>query len=514
MTPARELHKAARRFRYDLDGFCRLVFPWGRGPYATWEEPWPWHTALFDSISREAYAKRFGPDYEGVIDRKAPILRAISSGTGTGKSSLVLPTILFWTLSVFPHVRGLAISATREQMGDKFFSDCVALMKASPFLSRYFDSTADGTIFVKGARESTAFVFRTSGSISGLSGTHSFSGVTCVLFEEAAGISDESWLATDGARSDKQVISVACSQPLHLDGFFHRIAFGDLADDWNAIRVSLLDMPMTDEQRAELRRRKEKDHGGEDTDGFRMMVEGKPRTSEANSFISRKDVEAAMERSWIDENGRPLVDADTPVVAGLDLAGHGEEGGALNVMAFRAGLDGRIPPVSIPGHKIEPRDLADWCIQEATRERPPYGKPVVCYYDSTGERGLLAEAFRERGCDDLFWPVNFAQNQPRARVINNRAAMWAAFSRWLFGGAMLPKDEALARTICAARASYDKTGRLEINPKSEIRKMAGDSRLDEQDARLLACHNPPHTARRVRLRTERAKAKRPFSLMG
>lgn len=508
-----ELYMVMQRFRYDPAGFVEFVFPWNTGDYQGWTELWPWHRDLLDGIGKEAYAKRFGPDADGLIHPAPAILRSVSSGTGTGKSTLVLPGILFWTMSVFPAVRGVAVSASRENLGDKFFADCRALMEASPKLNRYFDATSDGTIWVKGARHTRSFIFRTSGSVEALSGQHSLSGCTCVLFEESGGIADDSFKATSGARGDKQVIGVAVGQPTKLDGWFHRVCFGDMAEEWNARTISLLDMPTSTDA---LRTSKALEFGGEHTDDFRVFVLGQPRAAGENSFIARLSVDEAMSRSWVDPHGRPVVAADTPLVAGLDLARGGEEGGADNVMAFRAGLDGRIQVASIPGQKLEPRDRADWAIQEATRERPPYGKPAVCCYDATGLDGLFAEALEERGAGDLFRPINFGNRSTNPRYQTYRAAMWGELSRWMFKGGMLPRDEALARLIVAARADYDRHGKIGISPKKEMGDAAGRSRLDELDARLLSLHQPPVETNRTKARMRRAAVLSPggFSLMG
>lgn len=503
MNIIEELHAATRRYRFDVSGLVTLAFPWKVGAYRNWTELWGWHREFFDGISREVFAKRFGAGRDGLVRRVEPVLRSISSGTGTGKSSLILPGILFWSLAVFPYLRGVAVSASRENLADKFFADCCSLIDTSPFLKRYFEYSADHTIWVKGARNTRAFIFRTASAVEALSGTHSLGGVTCVLFEEAGGITDASFLATDGARSDAQVIAVAVGQPTTPTAtctWFREVTFGRLASLWNARTVSLLDMPGADDA---LRKRKALEHGGEDTDDFKIFVQGLPGSAATNSFISRSAVDAAMDASWVDGNGVPLVDPKTPVVAGLDLARGGEIGGSDTCMAFRAGIDGRIKAVSIPGHELEPRERADWAINEMTRERQPYGKPVVCAYDATGLDGLFAEALRERGAHDLFRPINFGGKSPSDRAVNYRSSMWMELSKWLFSGGLLPRDEALARTITAAKATHDRHGKIAITPKNEIAAAAGSSRLDELDARLLSLHEPPVTPEAIQRRTRR-----------
>lgn len=493
ISRARELHLAARRFRYDPLGFAMLAVPFGRAgtKFAGWGGLWDWQHKWICGIAREVYEKLFGADEHGLIQRKAPVLRSLSSGTGTGKSSVLLPVMIFWMLACYPQSKVLAVSPSREHLGDKLFANCVALLNASPFLQRYFESSiTDTTIWVKGHRASRVALFRTAVSKEALSGTHA--DVMMVVFDDAAGVKDESFVATDGARSDLQVIAIAAGQPTRLDGWFWRVTHGPLAELWHAQVVSLLDMPGADE---ELRHRKALEHDGEDSTDFRVMVLGLPPVSDARAYIPRTLVEQAMKRAVFNADGVPVVSFRTPVVAGLDLAREGE---AHNCMAFCAGIDGAtIRPVAMSGTALSPSDRAAWAIQNATQERPPYGAPVVCFYDSTGLDGMFEVELQRLGYAHLFVPVSFSEADPNEHWQNMRGALWAGFKQWLGRGGVLPHDDALARLISAAKAEVAvgrARARLTITPKDELGQAAGRERLDELDARMLSTLAPPVSA--------------------
>ena len=414
--------------------------------------------------------------------------------TVTHNSSVLLPVMIFWMLACYPQSKVLAVSPSREHLGDKLFANCVAMLHSSPFLHRYFESSvADTTIWVKGHRASRVALFRTAVSKEALSGTHA--DVMMVVFDDAAGVKDESFVATDGARSDLQVIAIAAGQPTRLDGWFWRVTHGPLAELWNAQVVSLLDMPGADD---ELRRRKALEHDGEDSTDFRVMVLGLPPVSDARAYIPRTLVEKAMDhelRPLFSPDGVPIVSFRTPVVAGLDLAREGE---AHNCMAFTAGIDGAtIRPVSMSGAALSPSDRAAWAIQNATQERPPYGAPVVCFYDSTGLDGMFEVELERLGYAHLFVPVSFSAADPKDNWMNMRGALWAGFKQWLNRGGILPHDDALARLISAAKAEVAvgrARARLTITPKDELGRAAGRERLDELDARMLSTLAPPVSA--------------------
>ena len=492
VSRARELHLAARRYRYDPLAFARLVVPFGRAgtSFERWRHLWPWQVEFFASVAKEVYAKRFGPDENGDVKRKAPVLRSLSSGTGTGKSSVLLPALIFWVLACYPGSRVLAVSPSREHLGDKLFANCRTLLQASPFLRRYFDSSSEGTIWVKGFRERAA-IFRTAVSKEALSGTHAPSGIMMVVFDDAAGVLDESFVATDGARSDPQVIAVAAGQPTRLEGWFWRVTHGPLAALWNVQIVSLLDMPDSDD---ELRARKALEHDGEDSMDFRVMVLGLPPLLDAMSFIPVRLLEEAMSRPLFDADSRErLVSVDTPVVVGMDLAREGE---AENCAVWRAGIDLRsVAPERIRGRDLSASARVDWAIDCAERAREPYGVPCAVYYDSTGLDGAFDDALQRRAPHpEKFHPVNFAAADPAKRFTNKRALMWGALRRWMNAGGVLRADPVLKQTLAAARSEWKNERTMGINPKEEIRAVAGASHLDEVDALLLSMGRPPDDA--------------------
>ena len=495
MTRAHELYLATRRLRYDPLGFAELAVPWGvKGtPFASWSAPWPMQRDFLLRLGREAYEKRFGADDRGRYPRRPPILRSISSGTSTGKSSIVMPVVAFWFLSTHGDARGLCVAPTGRHAADKMFANAQALIDASPFLRRYFAySTGDKEWWVKGCRATRSCVYMTAESKEALSGKHAHSGCTLVEFDDAAGIGDDMFVATSGARHDPQALAIASGQPTRLHGWFYRVAHGDLAEDWNAVIWSQLDTPDADE---DLRARRIRECGGADSEDFRVQCLGLPPEPDSRAFIDRPLLEAAAGRPLYDADGIPLAPPDTPLVAGLDLAREGSPAGADNCLAFCAGVDARtVRPVR--GRGLSAVERVAWAVQEAEKDRPPYGAPCVVWYDSTGLDGMWELELRRLGKGDLFRPVNFSAHDPSERYANMRGALWSGARQWVRDGGCLPDDADLFRLITAARAAPSATarGRLTITPKEDLAQQAGRGKLDEWDARLLSMLAPPADA--------------------
>ena len=494
MTRAAELDDVVMRYRYAPLEFAELAVPWGaRGTsYEGIDGLWPWQRDFLVGVGREAYEKGYGADREGRIQRRPPILRAISSGTGTGKSKIVMPVLMLWRLACYPASRGVAVSPSATHLGDKLASNTRDLIDASPFLHRYFDySKTDPMIWIKGCQDSRAIYFRTAATKEGLSGWHAPGGMG-IWFDDAAGVSDDARAAVDGAMRDPQVVAVACGQPTRLDGWFMSVSHGDLADRWNAIITSMLDMPGVDDA---LREWAAQEHAGTDTEDYRVMVLGLPPEPDKRAFIPRPLLEEAADpdrRPLHDANGNPIVPHRTPLVAGLDLD-RGPSLGASNAMAFTAGVDGRtIRPIEARGLTADER--VAWAIQEAERPRPPYGRPCVVYYDATGLDGMWERDIARLGRERLFRPVDFSAKDPEGRYRTMRGAMWSGAHQWLARGGCLPADAALFRLVSAARTEPDHHGKLLITPKVDLGARAGRTKLDEWDARMLSMLAPPPSA--------------------
>ena len=419
--------------------------------------------------------------------RVPAVKRGVSSAAGTGKTSLLLPGLVCWFLSVFPSARGLVMSTNREQLFDKAFANTKALIDSSPELSRFLRYAESGKVWVEG-QESTCFVvYRTAEEAEGISGTHSHSGIALRLFDESGGIADSMYVATSGLGQDPQSISVAFGNPTRDYGWFYDVTHGALAGEWSAVVVSALDMPGNG---PEFEAEKLREHGGDrKADGFRIYVLGLPALSSSTSFIPAPLVEAAQSRALVDVNGSPLVAAGVPVVAGLDLA---REGSNENWMHFTAGIDARtIPPVHVPGRELPAAERVDWVLDQMRTARPPYGAPLCCWADYSGLDGMFDLEIRRRGWGERILGRNFGVGDPSGIFEKMRGHLWGGFRQWLRDGGCLPARPALRRLIGLASSRVLPGGKIQITRKADMRKVFPMGPFDELDAILLSVLAPP-----------------------
>ena len=476
-------------YRYRPVEFAHRTIPFGKpGPWESWSGLHDWQAEFFRGIAQEQYQKEWGPDPDGKVTRREPINRAICSGAGTGKTAFVLPFLVLWQMAVWPRLRVLAMSTTETQLKDRFFnSGIVVILENSPELRRLF-AWQSLKVWRRDSPDSTA-TFRTGDNPGAILGAHSHGGQMLIPMDECAWQDDEMWEATGSARQDPQTITVLCGNPWRNEGFFFDRHSGRLADRWKTVFVDAREQPgWTQDQEEDLLA----EHGGEDTDAYRALVMGRPPLAGSRSFIRREQVERSMDLPLIDTAGKSVVPEDFPLVAGLDLAGFGA---ASTCLAFTAGVDGRtIPPVSIQG--VSAREKVDWLLANVEREYPPYGKPVVVFYDITGSYGDLEELLRLYGYGKLLRPVNFGAKDPQGRFESMRGALWNGFRRWLDRGGRLPRDPDLLRLITAAEDTANpRTGKRKITEKEELARRAGRTKLDELDARMLSCLSAPRRDR-------------------
>lgn len=481
------------RWRDDPIGFLRRALPLGveGTAWAEWGELWPWQVDFLEDLSGELRRKEWGHLRGGRVVSKSPVQRAVSSCTGSGKTAFVLPAAILWLLAVYPRLRGICISTTRDQLFDRLFNACVLMIDSSPRLRALFGYMRSGKIW-RHTDENVNFVtFRTSGTPEALQGLHSQGGMTLVVFDESSGVPEDMWRATAGARQDPQAIVLAMGNPRLGEGWFFDRHSGRLARYWHPRFISRWDLPGWSK---ELNDEKIEEAGGEETWEYRVYTLGRPPLEGAGGLIPRRLVELAMERPLQDTEGRRLVSPDTPLVAGMDLA---RDGGNLNFCAFTAGIDGRtVPSVFVPGRDLDPEDRVAWALACANEPRPPYGVPDVVYYDASGMDGMFEHELQRYPGGDKFIPVVSKRKslRPGTNCANLRAEMFQGFRRWMYKGGCLRSDQDMLRLLTAVNAVWDRSERrFTLTPKLDLGIRCGRTRLDEMDARILSCLEPPDT---------------------
>src|SRR5438132_4472457 len=96
-----DLADEVAKYYADPLGFVLAMYPWGEpGTLAGHAGPDKWQAKFLEGLSREVERNRFDGQAPA-----APIRRAVSSGHGIGKSTLVA-WLVDWIMSTRPHAQG------------------------------------------------------------------------------------------------------------------------------------------------------------------------------------------------------------------------------------------------------------------------------------------------------------------------------------------------------------------------------------------------------------------------
>jgi hypothetical protein len=95
----------AARYKQDPLGFVRFAFPWGKDgtELAKIEGPRQWQTEVLDDLGRRLRA--------GQTEGLHPVLKALCSGHGTGKSALI-SWLIVWAMATCVDAKVLVTSGT------------------------------------------------------------------------------------------------------------------------------------------------------------------------------------------------------------------------------------------------------------------------------------------------------------------------------------------------------------------------------------------------------------------
>ena len=110
-----ELAEEISQFYHDPYGFVLFAYPWGEkgGPLEAYDGPDAWQTQFLKDLGVLVTRRAFG----GVMP-VAPVRMAVSSGHGTGKTTL-WAWVVDWIMSTRPNARGTVTANTFSQLQTK-----------------------------------------------------------------------------------------------------------------------------------------------------------------------------------------------------------------------------------------------------------------------------------------------------------------------------------------------------------------------------------------------------------
>lgn len=449
--------------------FVSIAYPWGEeGPLRDHPGPDTWQRDFLRGIGEEVKSHKGQPPF-------LPLRRAVSSGHGIGKSTIVA-WLVNWIMVTRPAAQGTVTANTFAQLETKTWAAIQKWTKLCIF-GHWFECNS-GKLYAKD-RSHDWFCSPQSSkeeNSEAFAGQHAETSTSFYFFDEDSAIPDKIHEVAEGGLTDGEPMIFLFGNPTRNTGHFHMACFGSGRDRWNPISIDSRTSRLTNKELiAEWIQTY-----GEDSDFVRVRVRGlAPRASELQ-FIDQDRVWQAQNRAL------PAVFPDEPLIAGVDVS---DGGAAWNVVRFRRGADARtIPPIRIPGEKVRNdrsaflAKLAD--VLDGTHD----GFRVAAMFIDSAFGAPYVERLKNMGYRNVI-EVRFGAPSLDRHQANLRAYMWSKAKEWLSSGAIDGKDTKLETDLTSPGYHINRQDELVIESKEDMAKR-GIASPDDGDALALTFAAP------------------------
>lgn len=450
--------------------FAQSMYPWGEGELKDSKGPRVWQSETLDLI---------GQHLRNPNTRFTPLLIAVASGHGIGKSSLI-SMILHWGLSTCVDTKVLVTANTETQLRSKTWPEVSKWVRLA-VNKHWFKVTATSIASIDKEHERT---WRADAIPWSETSTESFAGLhnqgrrIIVIFDEASNIDDKIWEVVEGALTDEdtEILWIAFGNPTRNTGRF-RECFGRLKHRWKKRHIDSRTVEGVNKVQIG---QWEKDYG-DDSDFFRVRVKGEFPRAGSMQFIPGDTVEAARKRE-------PEAKLFDPLVLGVDVARFGDD---QSVICLRRGRDAKsIPWVTLRG--ADTMQVAAKVMELANLHRPD-----AIFVDGGGVGGGVVDRLRMFKFNVI--EVQFGASADRTLMTaegqtlyaNKRAEMWGAMRDWLKGG-MIPDSTELAQDLTGVEYGFimrEGADKVLLEKKADMKKR-GLSSPDLADALAMTFAYP------------------------
>jgi hypothetical protein len=442
-----ELAEDISRFTSNPLGFMRYAYPWGEpgSELELFPGPYPWQAEI---------ARHIG-DHLRSRDRFQPLRIAVSSGRGIGKSALI-GMLCNWGLSTCDDARVIVTANTETQLAVKTWPEISKWFRRS-INSHWWTPTAT-RICVKDRKHADTWRMDretwSENNVEAFRGLHNSGKRMVFVFDEAAGIADPIWHATEGSLTDEytEMILIAFSNPSQNSGKFKE-CFGRMKHRWKTFQIDSRNVPGTNLE--EIKRWIE-DYG-EDSDYVRVNVRGEFPRAGATQFIGGDIVAGARARTVAPEGFKVLaVDVarfgDDQTVLGM------RQGGNLRILARLRGLDTM---------QVAAR------VMEVMRNEQPRATII----DGDGLGAGVVDCVRHTMRD-------WSKDRPRIRLqefhgggtpfdssmyFNRRAEVWGMMREWLKEGD-IPDEPEIETDLTGPEYYFSSKNQIQLERKEDMKR--------------------------------------------
>ena len=273
-------------FRHDPLGHAIWCYPWGEpGPLQDVAGPRTWQRDLLAQI---------GTHLADPATRFQPLMMAVASGHGIGKSALVA-MVIKWALDTMTDTRVVVTANTEAQLRSKTWPEVCKWQR----LALTADLFAIEASTVRARDSAHRDTWRANLETWSRNNTEAFAGLhnrgrrIVLIMDEASAIDDKVWEVAEGAMTDAgtELIWLSFGNPTRASGRF-RECFRKYRKRW---QVRQIDSRTVEGAKLELFREWEEAYGPH-SDFFRTRCLGQFPNVSAKQFIGQDLVDAAAGR--------------------------------------------------------------------------------------------------------------------------------------------------------------------------------------------------------------------------
>lgn len=399
---------------------------------------------------------------------------SIKSGQGVGKTGLEAAVFL-WFVTCFPHPRIVATAPTKQQLHDVLWSEISKWMSKSELLSILLKWTKT-YVYMVGEEKRWFGVARTATKPENMQGFHEDN--MLFIVDEASGVADPIMEAILGTLSGANNKLLLCGNPTKTSGTFYDSHTRDRAL-YKCHTVSSMDSTRTNKENIDSLVRKY----GWDSNVVRVRVRGEFPNQEDDVFIPLSIIEQCSSRllELDDTDGMQFVSL------GVDVARFGDDEtiiyrnyhGHCKIVRNRRGQN----LMATVGDIVQE-------FKKIYREHLAYEGKVYVQIDDTGLGGGVTDRLKEVRKEQKLYkmqviPINAAEKietdtaagkDAAERYNNLTTAMWASMRDLLDNKQIvIEDDEQTIGQLSSRKYTMASNGKLEIEPKKEMKKRGLDS---------------------------------------
>lgn len=445
----------ARRWRLDARIFAREIC-----------------NATPDKWQDEYFAALSGPEvYKGNLNNPAQPQLALKACKGPGKSFVMAITAWWWMFTRW-HCNGAALSITRDNLMDNFWTEISRVREGSAILRQFFaqggariESKQFKDTWWISARSFPQNADKTqqANTIAGLHGRHPI-----VLCDEVGDYPDGVVVAAEAIFSsladqfDGRLVIVG--NPTNTDGPLYRATKRDKGRWWTYSITGDPNNPFRSPRINKEWAQAQIDTWGRDNPWVLVNVFGEFPPQGSHKLLGPEDVLAAVQREPDSSY------AEDPKIMGLDVARFGDNESVLFTRQGRMAFRPRV------WKNLDLMSLADQVAGEVATQ-----KPAALFVDSAGVGGGVIDRLRQLQVNVI--PIDFGGTPLDAKFENRRAEMWWHLCEWIKKGGCIPDDIQLRSELVSPNYDYIATGKqtkFKLESKADLKKrgVASPDRAD------------------------------------